>query len=94
MADSANMTPAFGAKPSVSNMGEVNIVKTSSGQVVRVPGTMIGSTTTVKVLKDGTYQITTKGSRLNAEPVTKILTEDELIAQYGPKTGKNLQVVG
>ncbi|MBO7672253.1 hypothetical protein J6S88_02465 [bacterium] len=94
MTDSTGMTQVLGSKPSVTNMGERIFVTTSSGQVAVVPGTMIGSTTTVKILKDGTYAITTKGSRLGAEPETKILTEDELIAKYGPKTGRNIQLVG
>lgn len=84
---------SFGSKARVIPAGEQNIVITSKGDVLNLPGHLIGSTTDVKVLKDGTYRITSKPSVYGAKPVVKVLTEEELIAKYGEKAGKNLQVV-
>ncbi|MBR1424432.1 hypothetical protein IJ579_02590 [bacterium] len=82
------------AKPKVFDAGEYNIVMTSNGDVLKVPGRFIGATTKVKVLDDGKYEITTQGVTYpKSEPRTTILTEEELIAKYGPQAGKNLQVV-
>ena len=90
----ANANAAMvGAKPKVVDAGEYNIVTTSKGDVVKVPGRFIGATTTVKPLDDGKYEITSKGSKLGAEPKTTILTEEELVAKYGEEAGKKLQVV-
>ena len=91
------MTEAIGATsssvmPARKNPDVLEIVKTQNGTVVEIP-VMIGSTTHVKPLRDGTYEVTTKGSKMGAEPQTVILTESELIARYGNKTGKNLQVM-
>lgn len=83
----------FGAKARVVPAGEKNIVVTSTGDVLTLPGQLIGSTTKVKVLKDGTYKITSLPSVYGAKPTTKILTEEQLIAQYGDKAGKNFQAV-
>ena len=80
-------------KPSVTPMGERNIVTTSTGMKLALPGRLIGATTTVKVLKDGTYAVTSKPSVYGAEPKTTIYTEEELIAKYGPKAGKVFQAV-
>lgn len=68
------------------------IVTTSTGEQLTIP-TMLGSQTKIKALKDGTYEVTTKASYYGAKPETKILTEEELVARYGQKTGQNLQVV-
>ena len=87
-----------------SNMGHIiprdpkdysvrEVIKTQNGTIVTIP-VMLGSETNVKPLKDGTYKVTTQAVCMpKPEPVVKIMTEDELIAKYGPKTGKNLQVV-
>lgn len=84
---------SFGAKATVVPAGERNIVVTSKGDVLSLPGQLIGSTTKVKVLKDGTYKITSQPSVYGAKPVTRILTEEQLIAQYGDKAGKQFQAV-
>ena len=68
------------------------IVTTSTGEKLVIP-TMMGSSTKIKALPDGTYQVTTKASVYGAQHQTKILTEDELVARYGEKSGKNLQVL-
>ena len=83
----------FGSKAKVVPSGEKNIVITSKGDVLTLPGQLIGSTTKVKVLNDGTYKITSLPSVYGAKPVTTILTEDELIAKYGDKAGKKFQAV-
>ena len=69
------------------------VIKTQNGSLVVVPP-MLGSTTNVKPLKDGTYEVVTKGSRYGSEPITKILSEDELVSQYGLKVGGKIQVLG
>ena len=83
----------FGSKATVVPAGEKNVVITSKGDILTLPGQLIGSTTKVKVLKDGTYKITSLPSVYGAKPTTNILTEEELIAQYGNKAGKNFQAV-
>ena len=70
-------------RASVTPAKEWNIVRLSNGEVLLVPGQMIGATTKVKVLKDGRFEVTTKGSVYGAQPETKIYTEEELIAKYG-----------
>ena len=87
------MNVSFGNKGHVVNAGERNIVVTTKGEVLVLPGQLIGSTTKVKPLKDGTYKITQQNSVYGAKPETTILTEEELVAKYGDKTGKNLQTV-
>lgn len=84
------------------NMGQIipikpnpfanEIIRTQNGTFVVIPA-MVGTSTVVKPLKDGTYEVTKRASVLNSKPQTKILTEEQLIAQYGPKTGKNLQTI-
>ena len=83
----------FGGKATVVPAGEKNIVITSKGDVLTLPGQLIGSTTKVKLQKDGTYKITSLPSVYGAKPTVRILTEEELIAQYGDKAGKNFQAV-
>lgn len=84
----------FGSsKGKVIPAGEKNIVVTSDGKVLSLPGQLIGSTTKVKALKDGTYKITSQPSVYGAKPIVTILTEEELIAKYGDKAGKKLQTV-
>jgi len=69
------------------------VVTTSSGQKIEIPQ-MIGSDTRVVPMDDDKYKVITQGVRLpKPEAKVKILTEAELIAQYGDKTGKNLQVI-
>ncbi len=84
---------SFGGKPRVVPAGEHNVVITSKGEDLNLHGQMSGSTTKVQVLRDGTYKITSRPSVYGAKPVVKILTEEELVAQYGKEAGKNLQVV-
>ena len=70
------------------NAGNIRqVVMTRSGQAVTIPA-MIGSTTTVKALDDGTYEVTTKPSVYNAKPKTTIMTEEELIERFGNKKAK------
>ena len=68
------------------------IVTTSKGEQLEIP-VMMGSTTDVKALKDGTYEVKYKPSIPNAKWETKILTEDELVARYGKNTGNKLQTI-
>jgi len=72
------------------------IVTTSDGKKVEIPN-YVGSTVTVKPLKDGTYKVTSKGVTLpdkpKAEPRVSILTEEELVSRYGKNTGKNIQII-
>lgn len=57
-------------------------VRVSTGEIIPIPA-MIGSTTKVKVLKDGTYEVTTRGSYLGAKDKTRIMTEEEFIEKFG-----------
>ena len=50
----------LGMQAKVVPAGEKNVVITSKGEVLTLPGQLIGSTTKVKVLKDGTYEMTLK----------------------------------
>ena len=85
---------SFGAsKGRVIPTGEKNIVVTSDGEVLTLPGQLIGGTTKVKPLKDGTYEIKFKPTLPNAQWRKTILTEEELKAKYGDKAGKKLQTV-
>ena len=85
---------SFGSsKGQVIPSGEKNIVVTTKGDVLTLPGQLIGGTTKVKPLKDGTYEIKFKPTLPNAEWKKTILTEEELIAKYGEKAGKNFQAV-
>lgn len=68
------------------------VVQTQNGSLVGIP-MMMGSSTEVKPLEDGTYQVVTKPASLNAQPEIKILTEDELVARYGAKTGTRFQAI-
>ena len=69
------------------------IVTTSDGQKLEIPQ-MIGSNTKIVPLKDGTYKVITQGVCFPApKPKVTILTEEELVAKYGNKTGKNLQLL-
>ena len=86
----------------MSGMGSVSYVKdnpnvrqivtTSKGEQLEIP-VMMGSTTDVKPLKDGTYEVKSKPTVPNAQWETKILTEDELVARYGKNTGNKLQTI-
>ena len=62
------------------------LVVTSNGMLLTIP-VMLGSTTKVEALADGTYKVTSKGSYYGAEPKTTIMTEEELIEKFG-KFGK------
>ncbi|MBE7713154.1 MAG: hypothetical protein E7Z87_05370 [Cyanobacteria bacterium SIG26] len=65
------------------NKGNIRqVVTTQSGESIVIP-VMLGSTTTVKPLKDGTYEVTTKPSVYGAEAKKTILTEEQLIEKYG-----------
>ena len=68
------------------------VVTTSKGEQLEIP-VMMGSTTDVKPLKDGTYEVKYKPTVPNAQWETKILTEDELVARYGKNTGNKLQTI-
>ncbi len=57
-------------------------VRVSTGEIVPIP-VMIGSTTKVKVLKDGTYEVTTRGSYLGAKEKTRVMTEEEFLDKFG-----------
>ncbi len=57
-------------------------VRVSTGEVIPIP-VMIGSTTKVKILKDGTYEVTTKYSYLGAKEKTTVMTEEEFINKFG-----------
>ena len=57
-------------------------VRVSTGEIIPIPA-MIGSTTKVKVLKDGTYEVTSKGSYYGAKEKTRIMTEEEFIDKFG-----------
>lgn len=63
------------------------LVVTSTGKIIMIP-VMLGSSTKVVALKDGTYAVTTKGSYLGAEPKTTIMTEEELIEKFGKFNNK------
>ena len=75
-----------------NNPGVRQIVTTSKGEQLEIP-VMMGSTTDVKALKDGTYEIKYKPTIPNAQWKTEILTEDELVARYGKNTGNKLQTI-
>lgn len=65
------------------NRGNIRqIVTTQSGETIVIP-TMLGSTTTVKPLKDGTYEVTTKASVYGAKAKKMILSEEEFITKFG-----------
>ena len=72
---------------------ESQVIQTQNGSMVSIP-IMMGSSTSVTPLEDGTYQVTTTGSKMGSQPEVKILTEDELIARYGEKTGTKFQAIG
>ena len=60
------------------------LVVTRSGEFVKVP-VMMGSTIKVKALDDGTYAVTTKPSKMGSKAKTVVLTEAQLIEQFGNK---------
>ena len=87
--------PDFKLDPD-SNAGKVvrinepfskQLVVTKSGQWVKIP-VMMGSSIKVKALDDGTYQVTTKTTRKGSKPKTVIMTEAQLVAQFGNKESK------
>ena len=74
------------------NIFASQLIRTQNGTfVVMTP--VVGSSTTVEPLEDGNYKVTRTDSAKNSKPQVRILTESELIAQYGPRTGKNLQAI-
>lgn len=75
-----------------NNPGVRQIVTTSKGEQIEIP-VMMGSTTDVTPLKDGTYEVKYKPTIPNAQWESKILTEDELVARYGKNTGNKLQTI-
>ena len=87
---------AVGSVESAKNNPFVNqVVTTTSGEKVEIP-TMAGSTINIKPMEDGKYQETITYPNppgKNYEPKVSILSEAELVAKYGDKAGKNLQVV-
>ena len=69
------------------------VITTTKGEKLYTPQ-MVGSTTDIKALDDGKYELTTKTATFpKGKKTVTILTEDELVAKYGDKTGKKLQVV-
>lgn len=57
-------------------------VRVSTGEIIPIP-VMMGSTTKVKILKNGDYAVTTKGVYLGAKEKTVIMSEQEFIDKYG-----------
>lgn len=53
--------------------------KLSDGSALIMPS-MIGSSSTVVANDDGTYTVTTQGTKFGSEPTVKTITEEELIA--------------
>lgn len=69
----------------VTNVNKGNIrqiVTTQSGETIVIP-TMLGSETSVKPLKDGTYEVTTKPSVYGAKAKKTIMSEEEFIKKFG-----------
>lgn len=58
------------------------IVTTTTGQKIEIP-VMMGSTTKVKALSKGRYQITYKPTTPDAKAEKTVITEQELIERYG-----------
>ena len=53
----------------------------NNGETITVP-TMLGSSTKIKELSDGTYAVETKGSIYGSTPETTVYTADELVEKY------------
>lgn len=60
--------------------------KLSDGSALIMPS-MIGSSSTVVANDDGTYTVTTQGTKFGSEPTVKTITEEELIDNKGLCTG-------
>ena len=87
-----NMASVGSVSYAKNNPGVRQIVTTSKGEQIEIP-VMMGSTTDVTPLKDGTYEVKYKPTIPNAQWESKILTEDELVAHYGKNTGNKLQTI-
>lgn len=68
------------------------LIRTQSGKfVIMTP--VVGSSTTVQPLEDGNYKVTRRESAKDSKPQIRYLTEQELLDEYGPNTGKKLQAI-
>ena len=75
------VAPPKGDAGHVVNVNKGNIrqiVTTQSGESIVIPA-MLGSETSVKPLKDGTYEVTTKPVVYGAKPKKTIMSEEEFI---------------
>ena len=67
------------------------VVTLSNGEKLTIP-TMMGSSTNVEPLDDGTYKVTTQYSIFpKPEPKVAILTEEELVARFKPNMNNKIE---
>lgn len=70
------------------------IITTSNGEQVAIPK-ILGRATDVIVRQDGKFEITQHGNKfLGLTEKKSVLSEEELISQYGKYTGKKLKTIG
>ena len=74
-----------------NNLQVSQIVTTSDGKKIVIPN-MMGSTTRVKPLDSGSYEVTHQYCVYGSKPETRIMSEDEFVAEY-KDMGKNLNIL-
>lgn len=76
--------PKHGKKIPVKIQGGGQLIITQSGKMIQIKP-MMGSSTHVEPLKNGTYKVTYKPTLPNAKEKVTIMSEEEFVAKYGNK---------
>ena len=74
-----------------NNLQVSQIVTTSDGEKIVIPN-MMGSSTHVRPLNNGSYEVTHQYSVYGSKPETRIMSEDEFVAEY-KDMGKKLNIL-
>lgn len=73
------------------NLQVSQIVTTSDGKKIVIPN-MMGSSTHVRPLNNGSYEVTHQYSVYGSKPETRIMSEEDFVAEY-ENLGKKLNIL-